>query len=278
MLTQVQKTSKLLNISTEATEEICREVLKHMYKTPWDKKPPEMARSIYRIINEKTGNSDPYKEVKSRYNNEILALSNDLRRIIKDSDDSFTTALKLAISGNLIDFGTNISISKEIIMDQIDSIEHSPLVINHSAKLKEKLSKSNDLLYLGDNCGEIVFDKFFIEHLKELYPNLTIRFGVRGAPIINDVTLFDAEETGLNRIVEIIDNGDDSPGTILNETSREFQDCFYGSDIVISKGQGNYESLHDVDRQNVYFLFMAKCEPVATSLGVEQMSLICIER
>ena len=252
MLQQVMKTSALLDLSPEKTEEITREILGVLYKSPWTKRPPAIARELYRIVNEKSGNPDPYKEIKSRYNRDIMALDDDLRRIIRESSDSFTAALKLAISGNLIDFGTNITVSREIILKQIESIEHSPLVINHSERLKNTLSASKTLLYLGDNCGEIVFDKIFIEYLIREYPDLRIRYVVRGGAIINDVTYYDAEETGLSEIVEIIDNGDTSPGTIMADTSPEFRKAFYDADVIISKGQGNYESLNDIDRQDVF--------------------------
>ena len=278
MLKQVMKTSSLMDLSQAETEEISREILRMLYRSSWKKRPPAIARDLYGIVNKITGIPDPYKEIKSHYNREIMALEEDLRRIIRQSPDSFSAALKLAISGNLIDFGTNIEISREIILNQIDSIEQSPLVINHSEGLKSRLSTAGSLLYLGDNCGEIVFDKIFIEFLLQEYPQLDIRYVVRGAPIINDVTRFDADETGLSDIVEIMDNGDSSPGTIIGDTSPEFQKAFYGADVIISKGQGNYESLNDIDRQEVFMLFMAKCEPVASSLGVKPMSLICVEK
>ncbi len=278
MLEQVLKVSKLLNMSVEETEAVSREVLKYLYDSPWDQKPPQMGRDIYQRIYDKAENPDPYKEIKSLYNREIMALTDDLEKIINQSQDSFTAALKLAISGNLIDFGSNHRFSKETLLQNIDSIEHKPLVVDDSRKLRKRLASSKDLLYLGDNCGEIVFDKIFIEYLLKEFPDLIIRYGVRGGPIINDVTRFDAAETGLDKIVEIIDNGNNCPGTILSETSEEFRRIFYEADTVISKGQGNYESLNDVDRQDVYLLFMAKCEPVASSLGVETMSLICVEK
>lgn len=138
----------------------------------------------------------------------------------------------------------------------------------------EKLKKADTLLYLGDNCGEIVFDKVFIEYLKDIFPNLKIFYGVRGRPIINDGTLEDAEMVGMREVAKVLDNGDGAPGTVIEDVREEFRRLFYGADIVIAKGQGNYETLSGTDREEVYLLFMAKCGVVAKKIGVETMSLI----
>jgi len=278
MIRQGLQTAELTGMAPEMKEEMIRDILGFLQSSPWQATPPGMARDIYRIIGRHSGNEDPYKEIKSRYNREIMSMEEDLNRIIGEAEDGFHAAMKLAISGNLIDFGTDHPISREIILKHIETIENTSLVIDHSRKLRKKLGTAGSLLYLGDNCGEIVFDRIFIEYLQKVFPELTIRFGVRGAPIINDVTRFDARETGMDRLVEILDNGDDSPGTVMEHTSPEFRTAFYDADVVISKGQGNYETLNTTDREDVYLLFMAKCPPVARSLGVERMSLLCVER
>ncbi len=278
MLTQVQKTCRLVNLPSDQTERITRKVLQYLSRADWSEPPPGLAKNLYALLHKEIGNDDPYKMVKDQYNTLILELIDDLERIVQDSPDQFITALKLAISGNIIDFGTNHEISREIILDQIRAIEKKPIELDHSEKLRSSLKNAKSLLYLGDNCGEIVFDRVFISYLQKNYPDLKIRFAVRGAPIINDVTSCDAKQTGLDKLVEVVENGDSTPGTILKYTSDYFRELFYQSDLIISKGQGNYETLNNIDRQGVYLLFMAKCEPVASSLDVPRMSLVCVER
>lgn len=273
MLNQGLKMAVLTGMNESGREKMLRDILGFLHGEPWGRTPPDMAREIYRIMEGHTGIADPYESIKKKYNREIGALEGDLGVLLDKAD--FAWAVKMAISGNIIDFGTHHRISRQIILNQIETIESKPLMRDDSSALARELTKADSLLYLGDNCGEIVFDKLFISYLKKRYPRLEITYAVRGAPIINDVTRVDAEETGLDRLVRIIDNGDDSPGTVLERTSALFRAEYDRADVIIAKGQGNYESLGDETRNGLYFLFMAKCGPVAQSLEVPAMSLIC---
>lgn len=280
LIQQGIKTGRMLNMPSEASDAMTRNILSCIAEADWKQPPPALAKYIYRIIAEHSGVADPFKKIKHQYNTELMSIIDELRDIVTQSDDPFTAALKLAVSGNIIDFGTQHEFSKNSIMQQIDTIEHKALVHDDSLELKKELTKARTLLYLGDNCGEIVFDRVFIEYLKREYKNLDITFVVRGAPVLNDITLTDAEETGMTDLVEVIDNGNDAPGTILKDSSKEFQSSFSSADLIISKGQGNFECLNQAERNNIFFLFMAKCPPVAAVLDVNLMSLICrnIER
>ena len=174
---------------------------------------------------------------------------------------SFDTALRLAIAGNIIDYGISNHFDLQSTIDKVLSCDFA---IDDSVRLKQELSVAKNVLYLGDNCGEIVFDKLFIETI--MHPNLT--YAVRGNPVINDVTLDDAQFVGMNVVADIISNGYDAPSTILEYCSAEFVDAFNRADVIISKGQGNLEGLLGRTTKNVYSLLMVKCEVIADTLGV----------
>ncbi len=136
--------------------------------------------------------------------------------------------------------------------------------------LRDKINGSEKILYLGDNAGEIVFDKLFIETMQ--HPDVT--FVVRGKPVINDVTFEDVRQTRIDNVCKVISNGYDAPSTLLEFCSEEFLDKFNTADLVISKGQGNFEGLMYTTHPNVFFLLMAKCEPMAELLGVNKGEMI----
>lgn len=268
-------TAKRLKAKDESIENMTREVLIHLSKKDYNTSPPALVKGVYEIINKHLDTKDPYKDVKDFFNCELLKMEDDFKKLIKENKNPFQKALKLAIAGNIIDFGIKSEISKKMVLRHIDEVENKNLEIDDSKNLYENLKKAKTLLYLGDNCGEIVFDKIFIEEIKKEFPDLDIKFAVRGKAVINDATLEDAYYVGINKIVSVISNGDGAPGTVTEDCSEEFKKEFYSSDIIISKGQGNYESLNEIDRANVYFLFMAKCNVVAKGLNVPNMSFIC---
>jgi len=276
LINQGIKVSKFNNISDEKTQELIKEILSKLSTEKiLDTTPPHLAKDIYKIISKYNDNSDPYKEIKEYYNNEIMAMAPKLKLKIEDSSNPLFTAIKLAVTGNIIDFGTNHSITEEIIREKIEEIEHKNFAIDDTTKLYNKLKTSKTLLYLGDNCGEIVFDKLLIEEIKKEFPNLHITFAVRGNFVINDVTTADAKQVGMYDIVDVIDNGDNAPGTIIENCSKEFMDRFNNSDLIISKGQGNFETLNLTKRDDIYFLFMTKCRLVTKNLNVPMFSLMC---
>lgn len=141
----------------------------------------------------------------------------------------------------------------------------------------EELRKAHTLLYIGDNCGEVVLDKVFIDVIKEVCPDLTVYYGVRGKPIVNDVTIDDAVMAGMNNSAIIISNGDISLGTVIERTSNDFKMIYDKADIVMCKGQGNYEGMLKSRKDNLFFLFMAKCRIVAEPLGIPVMSIVCLK-
>lgn len=268
-------TAKKLNTSEVKMQEMLQKIMLYLSTCTYEESPPFLVKEVYKILNASLETKDPYAQIKSHFNRELMKFIPDFEKRMNESEDSYSYALKLAISGNIIDFGIMHNITKESVLEDVNEIEEKKLYIDNSRVLYNKLEKSKKLLYLGDNCGEIVFDMVFIKFLKEHFRDLEIVFGVRGEPVMNDVTSKDPEEIGLDKIVKIIDNGSGAPGTILEDVSEEFRREFFDADLIIAKGQGNYESLSEVDRDNVYFLFMAKCTLVSEELGVPKFSLIC---
>jgi len=224
---------------------------------------PLFSRELHTILKQYTNNPDPYLEAKRQSNDMVLSIYPDLKKQILLSDNPFETALRLAIAGNIIDFaiGDNFDIQATI-----EKVLHSNFAIDHSAELKQALSKANTVLYLGDNSGEIVLDKLFIEQLN--HPNLY--YAVRGAPIINDATIDDAKYIGMDIVACVISNGYDAPSTIVEHCSTEFKELFNQADVIISKGQGNLEGLLDKTAKEVYFLLMVKCDVIADALKVKK--------
>ncbi len=243
-------------------DKILREIIDGLSKADYSLSPPELAKNTYEIINHYTGGKDAYAEIKKMSNQYILGLYDELKSIIDKSNDPFETALHLAVAGNIIDFGAKHNYSDKHIHDEIEKMLSADLSSSHTEELRTAINNAKQILYLGDNAGEIVFDKLFIEHL----PKEKITFAVRGKPVINDATMKDAEDIGLTDIVKVIDNGSGYPGTVLQSCSEEFQEVFNGADLIISKGQGNYETLSE-NRQNIFFLLKIKCDIVARDLN-----------
>jgi hypothetical protein len=192
-----------------------------------------------------------------------------LKRIIAESMEPLETAVRLAIAGNIIDLGVKSSLKTLEVDKTIDDVLEVKLDTSVFEVFKRETVSARSILYLADNAGEIVFDKILIEQLGPEKINLA----VRGKPVINDATMDDAQATGLTDMVKVIDNGDDAPGTILNSCSENFRHLFEQADLIIAKGQGNYESLNGIDK-NIFFLLKAKCPVVANHLGCKVGSTV----
>jgi uncharacterized protein with ATP-grasp and redox domains len=225
------------------------------------KSPPLMGQYIHRIIRKYSGSSDPYWKVKKKFNSYALKLYPELKEMIESSPNRFETAVSLAIAGNIIDFGVNAVVNQKVIENNIEQALSEPL-LGDIESFHEAVDSAEKILYLGDNTGEIVFDRLLIEQL----PKQKVTFAVRGSPVINDATMADAVDTKLNDFVTVIDNGSDAPGTVIEECSEPFRQIFYDADIVIAKGQGNFETLSDTEK-TIFFLLKAKCPVVSQHIG-----------
>lgn len=276
-LKQVLTVTDLVKLDCVSREIIMRDVLGYLHETNYRRSNPEVIKGTWDIITKHIKNTNPYREIKNYYNRETINIADKIRNIINDSDDKFMVALKIAITANLIDFAASHTFDEKILFEKINSINEQIMPIDDSKNLFESLKTAKTLLYLGDNCGEIVLDKIFIEYIHKVFPNIKVYFGVRGEPIVNDVTIEDADMVKMEEVAEVITNGDGSLGTVIEKTSLAFKDVFYKADVIIAKGQGNYESLSEINRSHIFFLFMAKCNAVASSLNVANLSIVCCE-
>jgi len=243
-------------------EQMIRHVLQSISQVDLLQTPPRMVQAIHRLIREHSGQKDPYAGVKKRFNDLAMDMLPTLRTCIADSTNPFETGLRIAMAGNIIDFGVNGKLHTDVVEQTISEVLNASLDQDAISHLRQQIDQCKSILYLADNTGEVVFDRLFIERL----PICKLTVAVRGGPILNDATLADAEYIGLTDIVDVIDNGSDAPGTVLEDCSLSFQERFLDADLIISKGQGNYETLSDVDA-NIVFLLKAKCPVAAQGIG-----------
>jgi hypothetical protein len=222
---------------------------------------PDIVAELHHIVKRVTGVSDPYRDVKNKDIAAALQAYPYLKKHLADRDNEMEQALKISVTGNIMDS----AILKEVDLDSflIEELE-KPFAICDLEIFEKKLRTAETILFIGDNAGETVFDRVFTEYLAR--PG--IYYAVRGVPIINDATMEDAVAAGIGNSVKLFSSGSDAPGAILNRCNEEFRDLFERADLVISKGQGNYEALSDCGRE-VFFLLKAKCSMIADRLAVD---------
>ena len=268
---QALDTARLVTEDESIHEQIVRDTLDLTKGMNLHQSPPAMSRHIHRRIRELVENSDPYRHLKQRHNQLALELYDLLEPMVRNSGNPLEMAVRLAIAGNIIDLGVKTSLTENDIKGTIEQALHDPFNYSAVEQLRVDADKAGNILYLLDNAGEIVFDRLLIEQL----PTEKITAVVKGSPIINDALMEDADAVGLTKIVNVIDNGSDAPGTILDICSDTFRSCFKQVDLIIAKGQGNYETLSHIDKE-IYFILKAKCPVVASDLNcpVGQMILI----
>jgi hypothetical protein len=252
-------------------EALLRRLLHDIAQADWAGSPPAMGQRIHRIIRKELGCSDPYHALKDRMNRMAEALLPSLRASMDRWPDPQEAAVRLAIGGNLLDAGAKTQIAADDLPRRMNSIWTQPLH-GEPAELFRAAEEAHCILYLADNAGEIFFDRVLIEAL----PAEKITVFVRGAPVLNDATIEDAVAAGLPEIAPVLDNGSDAPGTILEDCSKTFRKWFERADLVIAKGQGNYETLSDTT-QRVFFLLTVKCSVVADRIGEPVGSLVVKE-
>ena len=243
-------------------EQVVREVAGWIHTSDLQQSPPVMAQRLHRLLRESTGIADPYAEAKARDNALALSLLPELRERLVKASDPFALAVRLAIAGNLIDLGPKHDLSAEEILSSIRQVLDAPFS-GDVETFRQAADNARDILYLADNAGEIVLDRLLIEALGPA----RVTVAVRGAPVINDATADDARAAGLTELVSVISNGSDAPGTVLEECDAEFRTRFDQADLVIAKGQGNFETLSAAPR-DICFLFKVKCPVISSSVGL----------
>jgi damage-control phosphatase, subfamily I len=254
--------SRLVSADTAVHERVLREVLRWAGEMDMGQPAPVMGQRIHRRLRQIVGMGDPYRDVKDHQNRMALALLSELKTKIEAATDPLFMALRLAIAGNVIDMGVNGNVTESEVRESISQALTEPFVGERNG-FHKAIIEARRILYLADNAGEIAFDRLLIEQLAPA----RVTVAVRGAPILNDATMADARAVGLHEIVEVIDNGSDAPGTLLDDCSQEFKRRFTDADLILAKGQGNFETLSDESR-NIFFLFKAKCPVIAAHVGL----------
>lgn len=243
-------------------ERAIREVLKSMAFMEMRSPPPILARQIHRRIREITGKEDPYREAKARFNRMALEMLPELASRVAASPDPFFLAVRLAIAGNVIDLGAKTNLGGTEARASVTGCLEEPFH-GDIDQFRQAADRAVRILYLADNAGEIVFDRLLIERLGPA----RVTVAVRGSAVINDATMRDALEAGVADLTEVIDNGFDAPGTVLRQCSEEFRRRFCEADMIISKGQGNLETLAGIPAP-IFFLFKVKCQVIASHTGL----------
>lgn len=252
---------------TKEQHKLAKKFFSFVAETDINQPTPVIAREIHAMIREYLEEPDPYKIQKEQSNEQAKALVGELKEKIQNSENPLNRSLRYAIAGNIIDYGPG---HKFDIKQTIHHIEKAKLAIDQSDQLIKKMKEAEKILYLGDNAGEIFFDKLFLETIG--HPDVT--FVTRGAPVINDVTLKDAEEADMHQVARIIDNGYDAPSTILKKSGRNFMKEFQKADLIIAKGQGNFEGLMHEKDPRLWFLLMVKCQIIGDFLGVNKGDIV----
>ena len=262
---QALRAGRIATSDEEKIKEILDKTGEIMANISMQSTPPETGMMVYQTVKEISGVEDIYKELKKQHIAETKAIYPELEQLVARSDDKILTAIKIAIAGNIIDMGVNKTFD---IVKDVKNILNQDFAIFDYESFKEEFQKAENILYIGDNAGESVFDKILIKAL-----NKPVKYAVRSIPIINDATMEDAIASGLDEVAELIESGSKAPGTILDLCTPEFRHIFNTSDLIISKGQGNYEGLSDCKRP-VFFLLKAKCKIISKQLELKEKSII----
>ena len=268
-LNQAIKTARRTTSDPRRLKALLDEVSAALRSHPFDVAPPVISEDIYRIIARTTGAADPYRDLKRRCIRQALRIYPEVKKWVAAHPDPLRAAVQAAIAGNVIDFG--VAGEFDLAAD-VSALLDRPLAVDHYADFRKCLARAGRVLYLGDNAGEPVFDRILIEALDR-----PVAYAVRSAPIINDALAEDAAAAGLSGPVRVVETGCSTPGTVLSHSSPAFRRLFRSADLIISKGQGNFEALAESGR-SLFFLLKVKCEVVARLARAPLGSLVLISQ
>lgn len=246
-----------------------KELLKEISSYPDDMTAPYLNSKVMKRLKEKVNINDLYIEEKELYNNKMLSIEEDVMDVINSSDDKLLSALKYAMVGNFIDFGAMKNVDDNILNKIIDTALKQDIDVSTYNIFKSEILRAEKLCYILDNTGEVVFDKLFIKIIKELNRGIEIDIIVRGEPVINDVTYEDAINVGIDNFGKVIENGTDIPGTDLREINEKTRKSIFESDLVIAKGQGNFETLCGMGI-DIYYIFLCKCDIFVRRFAIQK--------
>ncbi len=272
IINQSVKVADAINAEPSLKDELTSTIEVMSKDFSFTQNPPEIASYVYEKMSKIANKKDLYDEVKAHSTQKALSFVPLLKEKLSSSSDKLLTATKIAVAGNVIDLAAEVEFDLE---EELMKIFDTDFAQNDFSKFQKSLEKAQNIVILGDNVGEHIFDYMFIETLKELYPNAVYYYFVRGTPIINDVTMLEAKEAAFDKLCNLVDSGVNTPGFAYSRATKEAQKLFDTADLVISKGMGNYECLSPSHRENICFLLKVKCGVVANSLNKEIGDIIC---
>lgn len=264
-MNQALRTARVLGLDEEKSKLLLRRSCFFLASTDFERTPPEISEDLYGIFGELSGNPDPYYWLKRESIKKAREIYPELERRVKESADPLRTALEISLAGNMIDFGAGTMTDLAAMESFFNS---SKLEIDHYELFREDLKRSRKIVFIGDNAGETVFDLLLLEQI-----GLRVVYAVREKPIINDATVEEARLSGLEKLAEVVSSGCGAPGTVLKSCRPDFIRMLTEADLILAKGQGNFECLEQ-EEGPFYFLLKAKCEVVARHLGVSTGSLV----
>jgi len=270
---QMLRLSKAMHCDEACATQIMEESAARIARLRMEQTPPEAAAILYPEAAAVRGMEDPYAELKALSTERAAAVLPAVQRSVAEAEDPLDAALRAAVAGNVIDYATQVGFELE---EEIRTIFGVPFAIDHKAWFLRKLGEAGNLLVIGDNVGEHLFDKLMMETFRKHFPELKIRYMVRGRPIINDVTVREAQEAGIDQVAEIIDSGVDTPGFLSERATREARKVYEEADLILAKGMGNYECMESWADARVMFLLKIKCDVVARKIGKEIGDLIAM--
>ncbi len=268
-LRQVLQASRFSGVDIKTQENVLREVMKTLLEENWSKTPPELAHIVHAVVRRHAG--DPYSSAKRESNAKAMELYPEMKKIVENSSEPLRVAAKLAIAGNIIDFGALETFDlektvKDVLARELDRDDYS--------LFRRSVEEGRRILYFADNAGEVVFDRLLLETILSM-KKMEITFVVKAGPIINDATVEDAKEVELDRIVSefrTISNGEVG----VERNSPEVRKWIEEHDVIISKGQGNYEGLSEF--RGIFYMLMVKCPVIAADIGAEVGDIVLVYR
>jgi len=269
---QAIEAAAMAGTDDDVQERIVRRALTAAAEFPFDQPPPIMAERIHAIVGEECNGVDPYRDAKRLSNDMALRLLEALRPRVESAADPFAAAVRLAAAANIIDMGakTTRELGEQAVRAELGRTLEEPLCEGSLQALRRAVDAAQSILYITDNAGEIAFDRLLIEHMR---PG-AVTAVVRGENILNDATMDDAQAVGLTDVAHVWIGGGAVPGTLLSKCPSRVQEMFAGADVVISKGQGNYETLSGEARPNLFFLLRVKCPVIARDAGRQVGELV----
>ncbi|MEA1995886.1 MAG: ARMT1-like domain-containing protein [Campylobacterota bacterium] len=271
-INQALRASNIIGASEEKKMQAAISVIKYLSNVDLAVPPPVISEGVYSRIKKVLNNDDPYKKVKQHFTEIAFSYLPQLKKTVKKSKSPIDTAVRLSLAGNVVDFGSQME--QFDVEDAINTSLSTKITLDDSKIFIEELKKAKNLFFVADNAGEIVFDKLLLQTIKEVYPEINIKTVARESPIINDITIDEMKAINMQEIGELLSSGAAIPGLDISRCSEKCKKAFYDADIIISKGQGNFEILSELNDNRIYFLFIVKCSVIARYMNLPLLSRV----